>query len=43
MPINDYSYQATHDKKLAESICVAAIAKVTADDESETDDLIEML
>ena len=30
MPINDYSYQATHDKKLAESICVAAIAKVTA-------------
>lgn len=28
--LNDYKYQQVHDKKLAESICVAATVKVTA-------------
>ena len=30
--INEYSYQQIHDKKLAESICVAAVVKVTSFD-----------
>lgn len=30
--VNDYNYQQVHDKRLAESICVAATVKVTAFD-----------
>ena len=33
--INEYKYQNVHDKKLAESVCVAAIVQVTAFDPSK--------
>ena len=32
--VNPYNYEAIHDQKLRESICVAAIVKVMAFDKS---------